>query len=150
MRCYTLIHAGVLLSLNNQVVPNNSNLTIDDIGRDVNNALICHTGDGSGRWYHSSGQRVRQFYYYSPPFNFIPTLMYVEGGIAPNEVHLYREGVPPVLGEFSCQVSRGNSHTKLTVNISKYSFTCNEYTVFIMIYTASHLFCRISTRCSVL
>lgn len=59
---------GVHLSLNGLTVPNNSNMSFDDIGHSFDKALICHTDGEQGYQFDSRGERVPLFdYSRSPP-----------------------------------------------------------------------------------
>lgn len=115
-----IINSGLYLSLNGAQIPNNSNISLDDIGRSVDRTIACHTESGIGNWYHSaSGKNVQGFYNYRTPFNFIPTLIFIER--TANTVSLLREGIPPLLGEYYCQESTENYTVRQTINIGIYS-----------------------------
>ena len=56
------------LSLNGRIIPNNSYVTISDIGTSNDSALLCHTnrpasgGNSGGNWYSPVGTRVLGVY----------------------------------------------------------------------------------------
>ena len=99
-------------------MPNNSRISLDSIGRNLNKALICHTDDKSGDWYYPNGKIVPSQANLGLDSTMklritISFYTYRGNGL----VHLYREGVPSLLGQFMCKTSRIN--TKVFVTISK-------------------------------
>ena len=105
------------LSLNRTGVLNNSRISLDSIGRDFNNALICHTDDESGDWYYPHGQIVPSEDNLSLDSTWrlritISFYTYKCNGF----VYLHREGVPSLLGQFMCKTSLTNSRVFVTIS----------------------------------
>ena len=114
---YTFYLSGISLSLNGVAVPNNSRISLDSIGRDLYNALICDTDDESGDWYYPNGEIVPS----EDNFNIdltslrLTISLYSRKGIANGFVHLHREGVPSLLGQFMCKTSFTYSRAFVTI-----------------------------------
>ena len=117
---YTFYLPGISLSLNGMAVPNNSRISLDSIGRDLYNALICHTDNESGDWYYPNGKIVLS----EDHFNIASTRLTLTISLYSHKgngfVYLHREGVPSLLGQFMCKTSSTNSRVFVTIGKNRF------------------------------
>ena len=116
---YTFYLSGISLSLNGVAVPNNSRISLDSIGRDLYNALICHTDNESGDWYYPNRKIVLSEDNLKKITRLILTIsLYSHKGNG--FVYLHREGVPSLLGQFMCKTSFTNSRVFVTIGKNRF------------------------------
>ena len=120
------ILTGISLSLNGVDMPNNSRISLDSIGCKLNNALICHTDDESGDWYYPNRKIVPSQGNLGLDLTTklritISFYTYEGNGL----VHLYREGVPSLLGQFTCKTSHTNTRVFVIIGKETYLIVTN-------------------------
>ena len=105
--------------MNGTTISNNSYLSFRNIGRNWDETLTC---DGSGEsvdWYYPNREIVPQFSWRDSSIRVIPTVLYARKYRMTS--YLFREGVPPLLGQYYCNTS----DQMINVHIGKIHYKYN-------------------------
>lgn len=95
--------ATLTLSQSGRTLLNNSYLSFHDIGRSLSSTLKCQDDSLPVDWHYSNGEIVPQFSWADSSIRYISTLLYARKYARVS--YLFREGVPPTLGQYYCNTS---------------------------------------------